>query len=176
MFTGVATYYGALVSRDQLEQSRDEVRREARDQASRVSYWTEFARVTGTPVKRLHVMNRSADAVTEVQSLLWTLPNDMRTVLELPTLAPCSETIIDVSSWTDDSDQDAGLDRLAGSRPAAHFLVFRDRDGVRWKRDEAGLSRVADRVPLISVPGTNALMLGTDGMQVKRAPWCGDGS
>lgn len=176
MFTGVATYYGALVSRDQLEQSRDEIQREARDQASRVSYWTEFRHGTDKPVKRLHVMNRSPDPVTEVQSLLWTRPNDGRTVLELPTLAPCSETIIDVTLWTDDSDQDAGLGRIPGSRPAARFLVFRDRDGVRWKRDEAGLSRVTDRLPLTSGPDTHAVMLGTDGTQVKRAPSCGDGS
>lgn len=62
IFTAVATYYSAAVSSDQLQQSREDAEREERAQASRVSFW--FA--TEASGRRLHVMNRSPDPVTEV--------------------------------------------------------------------------------------------------------------
>ncbi|WP_432040438.1 hypothetical protein, partial [Streptomyces cucumeris] len=63
IFTGIATYFGARVSQDQLEQSREDSERDARSQAMRVSYWFE-GDYTDAPV--LHVMNRSPDPVNAV--------------------------------------------------------------------------------------------------------------
>lgn len=38
-FTGVATYYGAVVAQQQLDQARGDDEKQVRDQAARVTFW-----------------------------------------------------------------------------------------------------------------------------------------
>ncbi|MER8009627.1 hypothetical protein [Streptomyces sp. NPDC094149] len=63
VFTGVATYYGAVISRDQLQQSREDATQEARAQAQLVSVWVES---DSDDTGNIHLMNRSPDPVYSV--------------------------------------------------------------------------------------------------------------
>ncbi|MDT0574466.1 hypothetical protein RM704_44630, partial [Streptomyces sp. DSM 3412] len=67
MFTGVATYYGAMVSRDQLGQSREDAERKRLDQASRVGTWVEYAADGGV---QLHLANPTPDPVLSVEMVI----------------------------------------------------------------------------------------------------------
>ncbi|MFF0723729.1 hypothetical protein [Streptomyces sp. NPDC004134] len=62
VFTGASTYYGALVARDQLEQSRNDAKAKEKSQASKVSYW--LTREGGK--SRWVISNRSLDPVYSV--------------------------------------------------------------------------------------------------------------
>ncbi|MGP4048548.1 hypothetical protein [Streptomyces sp. 2A115] len=124
LFTGIATYYGARVSAEQLDQSRQDAEREARGQASRISYWVDDV---GVPLEwRLHIVNRSPDPVSQVKVLV--LPdkgqkgNSSRLVWS--TLAPCTEVVVKASAIGDTNKETFSI-------PAMAFL---DRDGVQWKR------------------------------------------
>ncbi|MET9461466.1 hypothetical protein ABZY05_41580 [Streptomyces canus] len=63
IFSGIATYYGALVSADQLDQTREAARSAAREQANHISFWTEDEE--GEAVT-FHVQNRSPDPVPSI--------------------------------------------------------------------------------------------------------------
>jgi len=61
-------------------------------------------------------------------------------------------------------------------------MAFRDRDGVVWKRDDKGLSRLSDDWTVMTVGDRDAVLKitgvteGQPGvLPVKRAPSCGDG-
>ncbi|MEV7001737.1 hypothetical protein AB0N62_29120 [Streptomyces sp. NPDC093982] len=76
LLTGISTFYGALVAREQLGQAREDARIRAEDQASKVTFWVEDRDLKNGHL--LHVMNRSPDAITRVHVLiiahLWLLP------------------------------------------------------------------------------------------------------
>ncbi|MFI2300155.1 hypothetical protein ACH5AL_15130 [Actinacidiphila glaucinigra] len=57
LFTGIATYYGARVSADQLEQSREDAEQKTREQATRISFWSENRK----DQHLVHLVNRSPD-------------------------------------------------------------------------------------------------------------------
>ncbi|MFF8618909.1 hypothetical protein [Streptomyces sp. NPDC015350] len=59
IFTGIATYYGARVSANQLQQSKEDSAKESRAQATTFSYWVEGRGEDWT----LHIQNRSADPI-----------------------------------------------------------------------------------------------------------------
>jgi hypothetical protein len=99
LFSGIATYYQALVSRDQLEQSRDEASRQKQDQASRVSYWESLDGSFPTKLE-LHLINRSPDPVPNVKIFLhaWSKPvggKPKSAIVSLDglNLAPCTEVV-----------------------------------------------------------------------------------
>lgn len=62
-FTGVATYFSAVVASDQLEQSEKAADQQAKAQAVQVAAWDEAPQ---GEQPRVSVMNRSADPVTTV--------------------------------------------------------------------------------------------------------------
>lgn len=177
LLTGVSTLYDALVSQGELEQSRQAADQETRAQALRVSYWTEFL----TPfVKRIHVINSSSDPVTEADLLLSPAEAGPHHVVQLPVLAPCSETVIKEELWTDRPGQ--GPPYAPGDRPSGvvRWMAFRDRDGLVWKRDRAGLSRLPDDWTVLSAGNPAMLEItgvteGTPGvLPVKQIPSCGN--
>ncbi|MFE1987621.1 hypothetical protein [Streptomyces mirabilis] len=136
IFTGTATYYGAAVSKDQLDQAREDAQRAAREQAMRVNYWVEQDMSKGTVI--LHFENRSPDPVTNLTMLysgtgLTTSPDDVGGVIVLA-VAPCTEL-----SWT----LGKGLERHAVSLESTivKWARFADRDGKRWERTSSGLKR-----------------------------------
>lgn len=140
LFTGVATFYQAMVSRDQLEQSQEEAERAARAQATRLSFWFDVG--GSTRDQRLHLMNGSPDPVTDVDVVLEDLDAEgkarakYRVYLGVVSLAPCSELIVPRKSIeiADGPDRELDLFRILEMR-------FTDNDGVRWKRAKSGPRR-----------------------------------
>jgi hypothetical protein len=158
LLTGVSTLYDALVSQGELEQARQAADQETRAQALRVSYWTEYP----TPyVKRLHVINSSPDPVSEADLLLSPAEAGPNHVLELPVLAPCSETVMKEEVWAGQSGQGPpyGGPDMTGQPPGVvRWMAFRDRNGVVWKRDDKGLSRSPDDWTVMSVGDSDATL------------------
>ncbi|NUK60259.1 hypothetical protein [Streptomyces lunaelactis] len=92
-FAGIATYYQAEVSADQLTQSKEDAAEKAKSQAERIALWVEYNSL-GEPVVR--VMNRSSDPVTRVVIVVGVRRADNSTkpykvfYLPVPSLRPCS--------------------------------------------------------------------------------------
>ncbi|MFE9127792.1 hypothetical protein ACFYOF_20695 [Streptomyces sp. NPDC007148] len=161
LFSAVATYYGAKVSQDQLQQSREDSERQLRVQASEVTYWTEWPNGV-----RLHLVNRSPDPVTVVRLGFTTEDyhggDSYSWVLDLPVLGPCSELIYDetkfkvyfppaskspkVVKWLDVGDSFGDTD-----------MRFADSNGHVWKRTAGSLQRTpslyARPLPHLLLPG-----------------------
>ncbi|QOV40195.1 hypothetical protein IM697_18410 [Streptomyces ferrugineus] len=195
LFTGIATYFGAMVSRDQLEQSRDDAEKEARSQASRVSTWVDYAQDGGI---QLHVMNRSPDPVSELD-LFFEAHNgapdalDLNVVysLVLPDLPPCSDLVLDPSTWryrTSGRDPEsppkspiAVLPSNDGwkQQPEPDTLIvvslrFVDRTGEQWWRDYGQLKSIESYPDKFTSEG--AIESGMGGFtripKVQRTPSC----
>lgn len=98
-FTGVATYYQAKVSADQLSQSKEDAADKAKSQAERIALWVEYNSL-GEPVVR--VMNRSPDPVTSVVIIMGVRNNDAAEFrvfyLPIPSLRPCSILPVELSN------------------------------------------------------------------------------
>ncbi|MGW3460585.1 hypothetical protein ACWDE9_13730 [Streptomyces olivaceoviridis] len=124
--TAISTYYGAMVAKDQLEQSRDDAEREVEDQASRISVWGEARGVV--------VANRSLYPVV-VHSLYvmndWAGPDGPAyAYLDLfaGTVPPCSSLTFAPSGvrWK-------GGKRLPSSSSFdPQWVIFTDHAGVSW--------------------------------------------
>ncbi|WP_369166478.1 hypothetical protein AB5J49_00685 [Streptomyces sp. R28] len=151
LFTAVATYYGAMISRDQLEQSQDDTQQKFRDQAKRVAYWVDEMPNSMTYHPRLHLMNRSPDPLSYVRMDFAVLTRgenghaiEVRYLAELPGLGPCSDV-----SYGIDMLRYGLKGRLAKVSPSSLFLLdirldFTDRNGVMWQRDRFGLRSMLD--------------------------------
>ncbi|MEU9780931.1 hypothetical protein AB0H92_08180 [Streptomyces phaeochromogenes] len=145
--TGVATYYGARVSDDQLEQSREDAAREEQAQARQISSWV--TRQDGS--EQIHVLNRSLDAVNWPQLAFVVTrsitpdSNELKSssVLyvsaQVGTLSPCTELIISRSSVKLlkrgrlglDSGEAKQVNRLIQVRA----IMFMDNAGRYWVRN-----------------------------------------
>ncbi|MEU4266189.1 hypothetical protein ACYCCF_29950 [Streptomyces argenteolus] len=150
VFTGIATYYGARVSAEQLEQSREDSAKQSRAQAAAFSYWVEGIDENWT----LHLQNRSVDPIP----LVW-LAMDAGTLLEpnpwfdqrvgpvvrfrlvTTRLAPCTELIYSPKQI---DREIVGVGRTNEAKEATvrkvvavaevQYAFFSDRDGKSWKR------------------------------------------
>ncbi|MEV2210946.1 hypothetical protein AB0H86_05490 [Streptomyces sp. NPDC050997] len=140
-FTGVATYYGARVSQDQLDQSIEDSEREARSQATQVSFWFEGQ---GTENLVLHVMNRSPDPVGASQmrfqlrifSADESEPDTMASAqIILDPLPPCSlQTIEPGQLRTRSADGERAKLPRRIMYVTDRYFAFRDRNGRGWGR------------------------------------------
>ncbi|MER5949521.1 hypothetical protein ABT127_26065 [Streptomyces sp. NPDC001904] len=132
IFSGVATYYSAVVAQQQLEQTREDSEKEDRSQAARVNFWTE------EPAKgseqTLHLMNRSLDPVTDITALLW---GDSDAGIQLEVLPPCSELDLKLSELTQAID--GGRIKLP-SGEFSIFMQYTDSDGKLWERSQTELT------------------------------------
>jgi hypothetical protein len=160
----LATYWDSRTAKDQLSQSQDDSEKEKRSQASHVAYWTE---ITDDSKVLQHVLNRSPDPVTGTVLYIRASGAPVITALFVPTLQPCSETILKWT-WPDNNETNPNH-----SINGTTFLLFVDRNGISWKRDYAGLvvndgqSTAGLRVKINSLP--NRLI------EAKKAPSCDDG-
>ena len=162
----MSTLFGVLVSEGELEQSREDAAREVRAQAVRVSYWTEYRTFQD---RRLHVMNGSPDPVSEVDLLLSDTSDDSAHVRRLLTLAPCTEVTVKLGEGPLPSPPEF-TDPLRG-------MFFRDRDGVHWRRDGGGLSRLPDDWDINSAGSGHeglSISMDLDNATVRKAPACRD--
>ncbi|MFE5894780.1 hypothetical protein ACFQ6E_38405 [Streptomyces sp. NPDC056462] len=163
IFTGVATYYQAAVTNDQLHQSREQAQQAKRSQAMRVFYWVDEA---ADGHLRLHLGNSSPDPVTGVNvsfgaavGLTTAVYSDLYVSYELhiPYLPPCSDSVFDSRHWLYISeaqleDLPKGADLLPGWEKAlkplptpddvwVYGLMFSDRDGMPWQRTNTTLEQ-----------------------------------
>lgn len=153
LFTAIATYYGAAVSKDQLDQSREDAAREVRSQASRVAAW-QAKDAKGD--FNVHLRNRSQDPVEGVSVSFGVFirtneaPNRDVSVINfnvsMPTLGPCTDAVIEEKSLRyRKSSKASKLLKVPAVElsVAINNVEFWDRDGVRWVRTRStGLDRV----------------------------------
>ncbi|MFJ8948405.1 hypothetical protein ACIRG4_35190 [Streptomyces sp. NPDC102395] len=187
--TGIGTLMGALVSADQLDQSKEASERNVRAQAARVSAWLEQQ---GDGKWRLHLRNASVDPIGDVR---WVFADHHSAVglvatswrVALPDVPPCTEQVIDqkqlwrnpgggveseffqvpsqdqptVSGWRNLEHEDANLVIWA--------IGFRDRDGVAWVREDG---RLLKKERIASSPAAGAIVQGLP--TVRPAQACAD--
>lgn len=156
---GVGTIWGALVAADQLDQSKWQNEDKRRAHASRVSYWIT-GRVAGDT--QIHVMNRSPDPVDHVRIHFTAGELKEKGVVffvSLPSLPPCTETVIDGKSLRykegESADQSGGTGPLrpdhaspdlyndlpGGTYVQLRGLNFVDRNGLPWTRIDGKLTQ-----------------------------------
>jgi hypothetical protein len=136
LFSGVATYYQAVVSRDQLEQSRDEAAQQKEDQASRVSFWGSLDGPSPNKLE-LHLMNRSPDPVPNLKIFLhaWVKPAGKESTayivsLDDLNLAPCTEVVFTKGTLA----YYEGDALLPLNSATWGVIAFEDRNAVGWIR------------------------------------------
>ncbi|MEU1711073.1 hypothetical protein ABZ478_38325 [Streptomyces sp. NPDC005706] len=134
VFTGVATYYGAVVSRQQLDQVKGDQEHEEQQQASRITTWTDPDASDG----KLHVVNRSPDPATSASVTIGV--ERAVYVFQIPTLPPCSELSLQAKDirfahGTYRFSLDAGVWR-------ADLLQFTDATGQTWQRTPEALEKI----------------------------------
>jgi hypothetical protein len=148
VFTAIATYYGAMVSRDQLEQSREDADRELRSQAARVSYWVENQ--GGSP--RVHILNRSPDPISNV-TVKFMIPIETDDPFEGPwvlfqnlllSLGPCSQATIPWSALSYSVGRTSERPPDKSAYLARVLVWFVDRDGTIWARTQTRLDSTRD--------------------------------
>ncbi|WP_189190927.1 hypothetical protein [Streptomyces albiflavescens] len=172
----MATYYGAAVSKDRLEQSREATQRESRSQASHVSFWSE-----GGPhraQRTVHVMNRSPDPITGI-TLSLLLVTQQRgedpAVLEpfqltFPNLGPCKEMVLTEETLLSALD----VSQQRPSEVQLSILNFTDGDGRTWRRADDGLEE-SRQIGEPDFPGTSEVTLDAPPAP-KRAAMCDGGT
>ncbi|MEU0786499.1 hypothetical protein ABZ341_33595 [Streptomyces sp. NPDC006173] len=108
IFTGVATYYSAVVARQQLDQVKEDRQEQGRAQASRVTTWAD-----GRGVGTLHIANRSPDPVSDVTLILDVSTNPeswgVKVAMNLWVLPPCSDLTLESKQLYLDGMVDTGL-------------------------------------------------------------------
>ncbi|MFF0001423.1 hypothetical protein [Streptomyces avermitilis] len=197
LFTGIATYYAARVSQDQLQQSQEDADREARDQAAHLAFWIgdeEDLSGPGGSISSVHVMNRSPDPVTEVTVAYYVdvyEHTDREQVVriqrgyffpELRSMSPCSEAIFETDrSWVEDLDKHPH--GVLSAEVVVRHVTFTDRDGVDWVRDSRNLAHpdgtensrhVPKPKPDHGIKPRTWIALGSDEPKFKHAASCGD--
>ncbi|MFJ9098661.1 hypothetical protein ACIRJM_09250 [Streptomyces sp. NPDC102405] len=181
LFTAIATYYGAVVSADQLTQSRDDAEREERAQATRVSFWVEQPPMTA--YVNFHIANRSPDPITKSSmSGPLTYWRDDRSshqeeaVLEIGDLAPCTEIVykgLDLVLWTVNYGPDMNVNSLSWD---PQEMTFTDSDGLSWRRDKESLRKdlFGDSNPPKSKNRHVSFNLTKTGLKVEKSASCGE--
>lgn len=143
IFTGVATYYSAVVSRQQLDQVKEDRQQQGRAQASRITTWAD-PRGGGT----LHMANRSSDPVSDATLTMDVTTNPenwgVKIEMDFGVLPPCS----DLAIRSKELDLGGEVETGDGKRPMTLWetiwrpasLTFRDAEGKAWIRTSQSLN------------------------------------
>ncbi len=168
LITGISTYFGMLVSRDQLKQSQEKSERETTRQARLLGVWEGWDQPPGK--QSIHLMNRSPDPVAYVRLIvLLSNPQESRKALSyalvLPSLPPCTEV-----TWRVDPAGFKRLDEVKAATMDEFILTFYGDNGAWWVKDLRGI-----RMGLTAAPAPDAhAVLTTPTM--KSVSFCGGGS
>ncbi|WP_143665004.1 hypothetical protein [Streptomyces sp. TLI_55] len=164
IFSGIATYYGALVSADQLDQTREAAQTAARDQANHISFWTEDE---GRAVT-FHVQNRSPDPVPSIYLMVagWGtvhaegLPPDENAyvywIRTAPPVPPCAELVFTTKglSATMVRLRPLAMGKVDAVKPEWFAaLRFADRDGQTWERTRWSLQSIDESASPVEMAG-----------------------
>ncbi|MFD5451369.1 hypothetical protein ACWDTR_33540 [Streptomyces sp. NPDC003470] len=175
-FTGVATYYGAKVSQDQLAQSRDDAERGALAQARLISWWEDRNR--DSSLRAVHVMNRSPDPVYNLFIKFVLSRSEHRwypVVLFQASIAPCTVVTIRPEDVTWRSDP-KGETQSAAEHPllGIYELEFWDSGGQLWSRGQDGIPERGSSA--LDAPKASIYAQETSPLSTKRAEPCGGDS
>ncbi|TKS96239.1 hypothetical protein [Streptomyces lasalocidi] len=147
LLTGIATYYGAAVSKGQLDQSREDADRKEREQAMRVATWMDH---DGDGVRYLHLMNRSPDPIAWA---FWDIKVDLGTssfgnrvfIREaLSGLGPCSEMVINWTALEYQEKWGGKYQKVPETDAMQMAVAFTDRNGTAWERYGGRLTEITD--------------------------------
>ncbi|MGW6354622.1 hypothetical protein ACWFR5_05295 [Streptomyces sp. NPDC055092] len=181
------------MSKDQLEQSREDSEREVRSQASQVSFWFEGQ---GSKDPVLHVLNRSPDPVTHpmvafVADIFATkgTPDTLAIgKIDLGVLPPCSLLIIRSQQLRTQAMGESAEMPDTYLWLSKTYMSFVDRDGRYWGRIDGHLASMkqiaardrsmANRAYKGVPPGKQVEVFLDDGDKPRTtsAPNCGDDS
>ncbi|MFF8939149.1 hypothetical protein ACF08O_31400 [Streptomyces paradoxus] len=148
VFTAVATYYGAEVAQQQLEEAQEDNDRETRDQAIHVTFWAEdvyYGVLARGSAKALHLVNRSPDAVSEIQVTIVATHKDKKRLLRLvdTNLPPCAEVVFKADAMMSVLRGD-GMARVKDMPWRVESLTFTDRAGRQWVRGTTYLTEAKE--------------------------------
>lgn len=149
--TAIATYYGARVSSNELDQAKKEAADQARSQAARVTFWNDDA-VDGVP--QMHVMNRSPDPVSDVVVVarVGVPQNDKTTPLRpeadkfflaIGNVAPCTDFIITADALVNENNKRVLFSEHVMALEVV-FVSFDDSGGAEWVRTVKDLLKADD--------------------------------
>ncbi|MGW1272790.1 hypothetical protein [Streptomyces sp. NPDC002491] len=144
ILTALATYYDARVASATLAQSKEDAEKEEKIQASLVNYWTDDKGL-------MHVVNRSADPVTEALIYVSVMQADLTPNYRDPkwkfwnqsglyaviigTIEPCSRMSISAKDITEGFASDsAPIEEPVNSSTSIGMVSFVDSGGVTWVR------------------------------------------
>ncbi|MFF8373494.1 MULTISPECIES: hypothetical protein [Streptomyces] len=176
-FTGIATYYQALMADDALKQSRDDSEKDAKSQASLITFW----QVTESPAGGVvYIQNRSPDVIVHP----WLYISGSRkgepepsvgVQLNVPVLPPCSRLTFPVDTVKKMAKRSKqGLLGDSSTYWNVAAIEFTDIEGRRWYRDYSGPRKgvvaTSDDFPTVKVWG--ALFDPSIEMKSARAPAC----
>ncbi|MEU8773374.1 hypothetical protein [Streptomyces sp. NPDC048606] len=168
LITGVSTFFGVEVSRDQLKQSEEKAERETTRQARLLGVWEDWGDPPG--MQSIHLMNRSPDPVSQVR-LIVTLSNPVESkkvlsyALVLPSVPPCTKVI-----WIVEPVGFKGLERVPAATMDRSILTFLGDNGSWWVKDLQGI-----RMGLESAPEPDAPAVVSK-PTMRSVPFCGGAS
>lgn len=149
IFTGVATYYAAVVSRQQLDQVKEDREQESREQASRITLWAD---PYGKEGGGLHIANRSPDAATGARVVVAGKrppkpPSHELAVYVIQglTLPPCSELALKATDIKT-AQREGHQYSLADEGMFVDSLLFTDASGQQWRRTRDQLEKMTPAV------------------------------
>ncbi|MFI6446370.1 hypothetical protein [Kitasatospora sp. NPDC050543] len=134
----IGLFFSATVASSSVDATRKQLERDRREQAGRVSYWTEWA---GETSETVIIANRSLDPVTRVD--LWFYAPDAGIdpathewiFMGFDAIPPCTRLVFaaqDIDGFL------RGYGVLPGGAPIRAVQFF-DSDGKNWSRDPDGL-------------------------------------
>jgi hypothetical protein len=142
LFTGVATYFQAEISQEQLNESRGEAGQHLRAQASEVTFWGDLEVVSDSRALKVHLMNRSVDPVTRVSFHILIRPPEVGHPLQVfafaSPLPPCTEVTYDPAHL--ESAEHKTWAGTVGMPVLPLFMDFTDANGKGWRRTSTELT------------------------------------
>lgn len=177
LFTGTATYYQAEVASRQLADAREQSAQARREQAIRVTYWSDYPEMSLNPgPAKVHVMNRSPDVVTGVELLLAVNPHEnARGSLVAESYVHTSTTAIPPCTELTYTMEGLDIRTFAPALPIhlpphavlqPDSLYFADSNGLLWHRDATHLKEVEH--------GRDVMNVGGAPVASSRVAECGD--
>lgn len=132
--TAVVSYYGILVTQEQLKQSKEESEKEVRAQAALVTTWVDPGDTT-----TVNVANRSLDPVAVARldlrpiGIRKNLPPGIALIIQFTSMAPCTRYTIKISELKKVPKLRKRLVDIDTVGIAS--FIFRDSDRRMWTRD-----------------------------------------
>ncbi|MET7944133.1 hypothetical protein [Streptomyces sp. NPDC005302] len=175
LFTGIATYYSAVIARQQLDQAREDSENDARSQAARITFWMEEGSMTEG--RAVHLVNRSPDAVTDADILLGTTYKGGEYELRLPSsgIPPCTEAIFKSAEMSAliTSNAIGEVDLADFTWWEADLLAFTDRAGQKWVRTATSLQAPEEARKNLLETKTDGLVLAAEPSNTAALKECG---